>query len=229
LNIPFDLNVSRETTTLRSVVEDRIRAAIGVGALKAGQRIIERELCEQMGVSRTSVREALRQLEAEGLVTTVPHKGPIVSTISIAEAEQLYVFRALLEGFAGRTCAELCNPNIIAELRRHLASLKSAIPKDDREKFLAAKQAFYGTLLKGCGNTFVERTLNVLLNRVTLLRITSMMDKGRIKHSVAEIETMVAAIAKGDPDAAELAFKRHVENAAIAALKILKSKQGAEK
>jgi DNA-binding GntR family transcriptional regulator len=223
VNIPFDLNVSRETTTLRSAVAQRIRAAIAAGALTAGQRLIERELCEQMGISRTSVREALRQLEAEGLVTTVPHKGPIVSTISVAEAEQLYAFRGLLESFAGRTCAEKHDPKIIAELRRQLTMMKKAIPTDDREKFLTAKQAFYAALLKGCDNVFIERTLNMLLNRVTLLRITSMMDKGRIRHSIAEIEEMVSAIADGDAESAERLFKKHVENAAVAALRILKT------
>ena len=222
MNIPFDLNVSREATTLRSAVQHRIRAAIAAGALKAGQRLIERELCIQMGVSRTSVREALRQLEAEGLVTTVPHKGPIVSTISIAEAEQLYAFRGLLESFAGRTCAERKNPEIIDRLRAEVAQMKIAAAQDGREDFLSAKQAFYAALLRGCDNVFIERTLNMLLNRVTLLRITSMMHAGRIRHSIAEIEKMVDAIEAGNAALAEKLFKKHVENAAVAALNILR-------
>lgn len=225
MGTPFDLQVSRETTTLRSAVEQRIRAAIAAGAFKSGQRLIERELCLQIGVSRTSVREALRQLEAEGLVTTVPHKGPIVSTISIAEAEQLYAFRGLLESFAGRTCAEKRDPDIIRVLRGEVLKMKGAAATDSREEFLAAKQSFYAALLKGCGNVFIERTLNMLLNRVTLLRITSMMHAGRIRHSVAEIEDMVAAIEDGRPDVAERLFRMHVENAAKAALGMLSDKE----
>ncbi|MFX7764224.1 GntR family transcriptional regulator, partial [Acinetobacter baumannii] len=77
----------------------------------------ERELCEQTGVGRTSIREALRQLEAEGLVTTIPHRGPVVSTITADEAAQLYDLRALLEGYAGRECARRRDPAIIARLR----------------------------------------------------------------------------------------------------------------
>src|SRR6187551_2173445 len=137
--IESNLNVSRESTSLRMLVENRLRSAIGSGLFKPGQRLIERELCEQVGVGRTSIREALRQLEAEGLVTTVPHKGPIVSTISIAEAEQLYAFRGLLESFAGRTCAERKNPEIIERLRAEVAKMKIAAAQDGREDFLSAK------------------------------------------------------------------------------------------
>ena len=96
-----DLNVAREAASLRCLVENRLRAAIGNGTFKPGQRLIERELCEQTGVGRTSIREALRQLEAEGLVTTIPHRGPVVSTITVEEARQLYELRALLERFDG--------------------------------------------------------------------------------------------------------------------------------
>src|ERR1700744_6795818 len=100
-----DLHVPRASTSLRVLVEDRLRQAIRTGVLKPGQRLIERELCELTGVGRTSIREALRQLEAEGLVTTIPHRGPSVSTISLDEARQLYAVRALLEGHAGREFA----------------------------------------------------------------------------------------------------------------------------
>ena len=68
--------IPRQAATLRTMVEDRLRTAILTGHFETGQRLVERELCELFGVGRTSVREALRQLEAEGLVTTVPHKGP---------------------------------------------------------------------------------------------------------------------------------------------------------
>ncbi len=72
----MDLNVSREAVTLRMRVEDKLRSAIASGIFKPGQRLIERELCELTGVGRTSIREAVRQLEAEGLITSVPHRGP---------------------------------------------------------------------------------------------------------------------------------------------------------
>ncbi len=98
----MDLNVTREAVTLRMRVEDKLRSAISNGVFKPGQRLIERELCELTGVGRTSIREAVRQLEAEGLITSIPHRGPVVTRISVEEAQQLYAVRALLEGAAGR-------------------------------------------------------------------------------------------------------------------------------
>ena len=140
--IESDLNVSRESTSLRLLVENRLRSAIGSGLFKPGQRLIERELCEQVGVGRTSIREALRQLEAEGLVTTIPHRGPIVSTISVEEAEQLYDLRALLEGYAGRECARLRDPVIIERLRKQFVQMGAVAGQEDRSDLLAAKTEF---------------------------------------------------------------------------------------
>jgi len=93
-----NLQISKKNATLRLRVEDNIREAISSGSFRPGEKLVERKLCESMGVGRTSVREALRQLEADGIITSVPHRGPTVSTISIDEGRQLYELRALLEG-----------------------------------------------------------------------------------------------------------------------------------
>ena len=105
----FSLRIE-DVPTVRAMVAQKLREAIMSGTLKPGQRLVERELCEMTGVSRPSIREALRLLEADGLVNTVPHRGPVVSTISLEEAKQLYAARAVLEGFAGRECARLRDP-----------------------------------------------------------------------------------------------------------------------
>ncbi|PZA11732.1 GntR family transcriptional regulator [Rhodopseudomonas palustris] len=217
-----NLNVSREATSLRLLVENRLRSAIGSGVFKPGQRLIERELCEQTGVGRTSIREALRQLEAEGLVTTIPHRGPIVSTITADEAAQLYDLRALLEGFAGRECAKRRDPAIIGRLRTQYERMSAVAGNDDRSELLAAKTEFYAALLEGCGNVFVERFLKMLLNRVTVLRMTSMTQPNRIGRSLLEIGTILDAIENGDEDGAERACVEHINNAAAIALEALR-------
>jgi len=204
------------------LVEDRLRQAIRTGVLKPGQRLIERELCELTGVGRTSIREALRQLEAEGLVTTVPYRGPIVSTITPDEAQQLYELRALLEGHAGRACAQKRDPEILARLRQQYRQMVAVAGKEDRSDLLAAKTEFYAAMLDGCGNVFVQRFLNMLLNRVTLLRMTSMTQADRIGHSLVEIETILNAIEAGDENAAEQACVLHIRNAAAVALGALR-------
>jgi len=216
-----DLNVTRETTSLRQLVENRLRSAIGSGRFKPGQRLIERELCEQTGVGRTSIREALRQLEAEGLVTTIPHRGPVVSTITTEEAAQLYDLRGLLEGYAGRECARRRDPAIIARLREQFVRMGEVAGQEDRSDLLAAKTEFYAALLEGCGNGFVERFLKMLLNRVTVLRMTSMTQGNRIGTSLREIETILVAIENGDEAGAERACVLHIQNAAKVALEAL--------
>src|ERR1700693_2553463 len=138
-----ELQIVRKSATLRLLVEDKLRSAIGTGRFKPGQRLIERELCELTGVGRTSIREALRQLEAEGLVTTIPHRGPIVSTMTADEAAQLYELRALLEGNAGRECARTRDPAIIARLRAQFVKMESVASNEDRGDLLAAKTEFY--------------------------------------------------------------------------------------
>lgn len=222
----MNLQIPRQAATLRLLVEDRIRSAIVAGHFKPGQRLVERELCEQIGVGRTSVREALRQLEAEGLVVTVPHRGPEVSSISREEARQLYDVRALLEGFAGRSFAEHGSDGAVEELGRAVAGFRKAAEGGDHAALVAAKTRFYAVLMEGAGNIFVKQSLTMLHNRITLLRFTSMTQEGRLKNSVAEIEAIFEAIAARDGDRAEQACRHHIAKAAEVALTVLAGRTG---
>lgn len=217
----MNLQIPRQAATLRLLVEEKIRSAIAGGHFKPGQRLVERELCEQIGVGRTSVREALRQLEAEGLVVTIPHRGPEVSSISHDEARQLYDLRALLEGFAGRRFAEQGSPAAIARLKQAVAVFRKAAKSPDRIALVAAKTEFYAALMDGAGNMFVKQSLTHLHNRITLLRVTSMTQKGRLADSVAEIEKICEAIAARNGAKAETACRTHIEKAAEVALAVL--------
>src|SRR3981189_3719273 len=101
---------------VRAMVARKLREAIMSGTFKPGQRLVERELCEMTGVSRPSIREALRLLEADCLVKTVPHRGPVVSTFKLVGARQSYAARAVHEGFAGRECARLRDPAAVRRI-----------------------------------------------------------------------------------------------------------------
>src|SRR5262252_2874323 len=146
-----------DVPTVRAMVARKLREAIMSGRLKPGERLVERELCEMTGVSRPSIREALRLLEADGLVTTVPHRGPVVSTNSLEEAKQLYAARAVLEGFAGRECARLHDPAVVRRIGDALTRLKAAAAKADFTATLETKTEFYAALIGGCQNVFIER------------------------------------------------------------------------
>jgi DNA-binding GntR family transcriptional regulator len=216
-----DLSVNRQASILRNQVEEKLRAAILIGRFQPGQRLVERELCDLIGVSRSSIREALRQLVAEGLVTAVPHRGPVVSTITVAEAEQLYAVRALLEVFAARTFAERRPPDAMAKLMRAVDQLEDAASGGQQDALLASKSAFYEALLEGCGNAFVKQILTNLQNRITLLRGTSMRQPGRVSKSLVEIRAIADAIVAGEPERAERACANHIWAAAEVAVAVL--------
>lgn len=223
-----DLHITRQAATLRLVVEEKVRSAIARGLFKPGQRLVERELCELIGVGRTSVREALRQLEAEGLVQTIPHRGPIVSTISPDEARQLYEIRGLLEGYAGRQFAEHGTAQAVRLLDGAVKALAAAVRTRDQSRIIEAKTHFYRVLMDGAGNLFVSQFLTSLHNRITLLRVTSMTQAGRLSKSMKEIRAIYDAIAAGDGPGAEAACRHHIEEAAKIALAVLTETRGAD-
>jgi DNA-binding GntR family transcriptional regulator len=210
-----------DVPTVRAIVAQKLREAIMSGNLKPGQRLVERELCEMMGVSRPSIREALRLLEADGLVNTVPHRGPMVSTISLEEARQLYAARAVLEGFAGRECARLHDPDVVRKIGEALGRLKIALAESDMIAVLEAKTDFYAALIGGCQNAFIERMLKPLHDRITLLRITSMSHPKRVNKSLREVTAIWRAIQSGDEDLAERCCVDHIKAAAVAALDMI--------
>jgi DNA-binding GntR family transcriptional regulator len=218
-----------DVPTVRAIVAQKLREAIMSGNLKPGQRLVERELCEMMGVSRPSIREALRLLEADGLVNTVPHRGPMVSTISLEEARQLYAARAVLEGFAGRECARLHDPIVVRRIGDALNRLKAALAESDMMATLETKTDFYAALIGGCQNTFIERMLKPLHDRITLLRITSMSQPKRVNKSLREVTAIWRAIQSGDEDLAERCCVDHVKAAAVAALDMIERSMAKEK
>jgi DNA-binding GntR family transcriptional regulator len=218
-----------DVPTVRAIVARKLREAIMSGNLKPGQRLVERELCEMMGVSRTSIREALRLLEADGLVNTVPHRGPMVSTISLEEARQLYAARAVLEGYAGRECARLHDPAVVRKIGEALGRLKVALAESDMIAVLEAKTDFYAALIGGCQNAFIERMLKPLHDRITLLRITSMSHPKRVNKSLREVTAIWRAIQSGDEDLAERCCVDHIKAAAVAALDMIERSMAKEK
>ena len=222
-----ELQIAARPTTLRNQVEDRLRAAIISGRFKPGQRLVERELCGLIAVSRPSIREAMRQLEAEGLVTSQPYRGPSVSTISADDARQLYAVRALLEGFAGEQFALRGTDAEMAALTDAVERLAGVIEAGaDPAALIEAKTHFYAVLMEGSGNVFIRQSLAMLHNRVTLLRLTSMGRPGRLAHSMAEIRQIHAAILARDPAAARQACERHVASATEAAMAVLEKDEG---
>lgn len=220
-----EMHIGASAASLRREIEIRLRTAIVEGRFKPGDRLIEREMCELLGVSRASLREALRQLEAEELVTIVPHRGPVVSELTVEEARQLYDVRAMLEGLAARRFAEIASDEDIAALRQALKAFADVVRGKSSVPLLTAKAGVYEALLERCGNRIAGRILTQLNNRVGLLRSTSMSQKGRLKNTLAEVIRIVDAIERRDPDGAWQATVDHIARAAEVAIKVLSEQQ----
>jgi GntR family transcriptional regulator, trigonelline degradation regulator len=213
------LRVERAPALIRSQVTDNLRQAILDRRLAPGQRLIERELVELTGVSRTSVREALRELAAEGLVTAIPNRGMVVTSVSADEARQIYQVREALEALAGRLFVEHASANDRKALARALEKVERVAAKG--QPILAAKDAFYDVLFEGGGNEALRSMAGSLHARVSVLRSLSTSVPGRLEHSVAELRAIVDAVERGDAEAAAANCALHVRNAGQAGLQAL--------
>jgi DNA-binding GntR family transcriptional regulator len=216
--------VGRVAAPVREQVIAALREGILDFRLKPGQRLVERELVEQLEVSRTTVREALRELTSEGLVTVVPHRGAIVSAPSLSDAIDLYAVRAALESLVVRRFVERATDAEVAELRRTVEDFAtlSATSHDIRE-ILASKDRFYSVLIAGARSSALQQLLEGIKARVQVLRATSLSEAGRALDVVRELRGVVSAIAARDAELASELCAEHVRNASITALHSLRA------
>ena len=209
----------RVQAPLREQVLELMRSDIVEQRLEPGHRLIERELVEQIGVSRTTIREVLRQLAAEGLVTTIPQKGAVVASPTREEAQDLYEVRGVLEALAARRFAQRATPDQVTALRGAFCDFEELTEEGaEIPALLRAKNAFYDVLLEGSRNTPIHAILGTLRARVAVLRTTSLRQPGRPAEALAEIRALVEAIEAGNPSRAAAAAEHHVERAAETAL-----------
>jgi DNA-binding GntR family transcriptional regulator len=202
---------------VRSQTVGNLRNAILAGRFAPGERLVEAELCRLLGVSRPSVREALRQLEAERLVVITPFKGPAVARIDWPEAEQIYEVRALLEGQAAYLFASRASKEEIAAMGLALKRFEEAVRQNHAENRLLYTDEFYNVMLNACGNKVIADLLTGLHARINFLRARSMSQQGRSHESARELRRILSAITAGDADRARAACIGHVQRAAAAA------------
>ena len=211
----LSVRVERVAAPVREQVLDQLRQAIVEMRLKPEQRLVERELIEQTGVSRTTIREVLRQLAAEGLVTTIPHKGTVVASPTLERAAELYEVRAVLEGLAARQFAERATDLHVHSLQRAFGQIEACVRKGgDAHALLDAKRSFYAALFDGAGNGTIQSIVEGLQARVTVLRAASLAQPGRAQRTVDEVRAIVEALVARDGDAAAAACVHHVQEAA---------------
>jgi DNA-binding GntR family transcriptional regulator len=205
--------VVRETASLREHVTTSLRDAILSGYFEPGQKLVERELCSSLQISRTLLREALPQLQAEGLITSVAHKGPSVASVDADEVKEIYQIRRVLETLAARQFAKNATDSQIRLLREQLEELKRLEAKHNLRDLLIAKAGFYGVLFEGCGNQIIGQVLTQLNNRMVLCKRLSLSVEGRLTETIEEIENLVTAIESRDVERAGELSEFHVSKA----------------
>lgn len=221
------LKVNRTSKTLRVLTLEKMREAILNNYFKPGERLIERQLCEQLDVSRTIVREVLRHLETEGLVESVAHQGPVVATLNADEAAQIYEIRALLEGHAARLCAEKASDATFDQLERINTRIQAAFHGKNFQEVLARTAEFYETLFMGAGQVVAWGVVQSLNARINRLRSVTISTPGREAEANQEMASILLALRQRDAQAAQEASAAHVRRVAAIAAEKLKEKDGA--
>lgn len=210
--------IVKTVAPLRRQVFDGLRQAIISGRLQPGQRLTEKDLMGMMNVSRTVIREALRQLETEGLVALVANRGPIVRELTKEEANDLYRMRSVLEGFAARLFTENASEAEIRKLEAELVAVEKAYARGDAEEILQTKNAFYQILTDGAGSETLAQMLGTLHARIWRWRALGLSHpdrcQSRSEETIANLRAVLAEIKARDADAAEARMRTETQKAA---------------
>jgi DNA-binding GntR family transcriptional regulator len=218
--------VSREAQSLRSMTVTSLRKAILSLHFTPGERLTEKALCELTGVSRSLMREALRDLEAQGLINNVPHRGPVVATLTRRDAIEIYEVRSALEPMAARLFVERAGDEQVVALDKQVLQCQRAMEESDILNVIDALENFYLTLFAGAGNRTAAMLAHTLHTRASLLRAITFQQQTRAdaRRSVAYLRQIVAAIRNRNAEQAAEACLGQVKRSRQVAMNLLKDK-----
>ncbi len=195
----------------------RLRHAITSGLLMPGQKLVEAELCRAMGISRPTLREALRSLEAERLVELVPNRGPFVAKLGQREIRDIHDVWAMLTGEAVARFTDLATPADTIKLQDTLDRLRAAIREADVGRQIGAVDDFFKYILTQCGNPMLMEMVGTLVSRILFLRAHALQQKGWGLLCIEEIEDVLSEIRGRRPAHARQAICKHIASACQAA------------
>jgi DNA-binding GntR family transcriptional regulator len=194
-----------------------ILEAIDTGVYKPGSRLVESELADRFGVSRTPIREALQRLETQSLLTR-DGRSLIVASLDHSQLSELYVVRGELEGLAARLAARHATPEEKRVLRDMLESDRKL--QDDPEAMARANRRFHKQIHLASHNRYLVQQLDLVHRSMALLASTSIAAEGRTVDTLEEHERIVRAIEAGDGDAADAALREHISQAFVIRLRL---------
>lgn len=205
-------------TTIAARVEERIVDAILRGELAPGSKLDEQTLAARFNVSRTPVREALRQLLATGLVESIPRRGAVVTTFGPERLSQLYEAIGELETLCARLAAQRMTAIERKELELALVPLRQAAVAGDRDAYLARSDTLHDVIHRGCHNPFLTELVRAYRTRSLPFRNLQPYTRQRVRGSSVEHERIVAAILRQDGEEAARVMREHVATSLLRAL-----------
>lgn len=207
---------------LREAVCETLRDAIRRGILEPGERLMEVQLADELGISRTPVREAIRKLEQEGYVIMMPRRGTYVSDVSVSDVKEIFEIRSALESLATGLAARRIEPEELETLQNLLIEIEGYIKKNDIDKIVETDIKFHGLLYQVSRNERLVAIISNLKEQLARFRTLSMSYPGRLQETLEEHSDMVEAIANGDVSAARDAAEHHMERAEKTLLKAMR-------
>lgn len=209
---------------LREVIFNTLREAIIVGELKPGERLMEVQLAEKMGVSRTPVREAIRKLELEGLVEMYPRKGALVANLSVKDIMDVLEVRATLDGLASSLSAARITDEEIKELKHVQSQFMNYIDKDNLQGSIKKDVEFHDIIYRSSRNDKLLQIANNLREQIQRFRVIYLKDFSSTSELVKEHTDILDAIIRQDTEASRDYAQRHINNQEESILKALKRK-----
>ena len=197
---------------LREVVCETLREAIISGVLRPGERLMEIQLAEELGVSRTPVREAIRKLELEGFVIMIPRRGTYVADLSIKDINEVFEVRSALDSLANGLAAERITEEELEQMERLLVQISACVDNGNMEKIVELDGQFHDILYRASRNDRLVGIINNLREQLTRFRTISMAYPGRLKKTIEEHTQLVEAIAARDVDLAQQLAVEHMAN-----------------
>ena len=209
---------------LRDMVFDVLMSAIMQGQLSPGERLLEVQLADEMGVSRTPVREAIRRLELEGFVVMVPRKGAYVAGLSINDVEEVYEIRTVLETLAVRLAAQRMQPADYAQLDELSEKMRATWQEGNVDNWVSLDASFHELLYKFSRNERLVAMMNNIMEQLSRYRIISLANVEVRHNSLSEHQELIEALKRHGSEAAATAVAMHIENTKQSLINMLKAK-----
>ena len=208
----LDRITSIDRTSLHEELTERLRMMIVEGVLPDGEKVPERELCEKLGVSRTPMREALKVLAADGLLTLEPNRGARVRAITLEDLEEVFPLMGALEALAGElACRHISEPQL-AELRLTHQIMLEHFHSEDMPGYFKHNQRIHELIMEAASNPTLASMYRSLAIRVRRARYLANMSKERWQQAVNEHEQIMEALEQRDGERLGAILKRHLEN-----------------